>query len=90
MKRAFRCCLKLNMPFYAVRCGRKPGVYTTWYVLSRGRSKTSRDAGTDSGTIIFGIIRGMCVTPGRQAGTARCRDRAGIASSGPCGCRNSN
>lgn len=30
MKRAFCRCLKLTMPFYAVRCGRKPGVYTTW------------------------------------------------------------
>ena len=30
------------------------------------------DAGTDAGTVICGLIRGMCVTPGRQAGTARC------------------
>jgi len=21
------------MPFYAVRCGRKPGVYMTWYLM---------------------------------------------------------
>lgn len=30
MKRVFCRCLKLSMPFYAVRCGRKPGVYATW------------------------------------------------------------
>jgi len=31
-------------------------------------------AGTDAGTVICGLIRGMCVTPRWQAGTARCRD----------------
>ena len=33
MNRVFRRLLNLNMTFYAVRCGRKPGVYMTWYLL---------------------------------------------------------